>query len=363
MFNHRKGNGDIEMKKILLCALLLISLNVIGQISPVMPCRVATLTTAFGQNIPQGTEVYCISDSTKWTAITNVASASTLTTAASSFYPTVIRVTGTLPVVVTGSAGKMLISTNMATTSLPGLLSAADKLKINGITTVNNGILSMNVSATGLTGSQSFTANQATNATFSISLTSGYTIPSNASIANWNTAYTDRMKWDGGATGLVASTGRTSLGLGTIATYAAGDYSVSSHTHATYVPYTGASSNVTLGNYTITAGNFILNSDLRLKKNIKGLSNSDLWTAEKIDFHKYSFIGDSTNATRYGVIAQEIEKYFPELITKDKNGIKSVSYIDLLILIVAQQKNAIFELENRVKKLEDENKSSHIYFF
>jgi len=34
---------------------------------------------------------------------------------------------------------------------------------------------------------------------------------------NWNTAYTDRMKWDGGATGLVAATGRTSLELGTAA--------------------------------------------------------------------------------------------------------------------------------------------------
>jgi hypothetical protein len=32
---------------------------------------------------------------------------------------------------------------------------------------------------------------------------------------NWNTAYDDRMKWDGGSTGLVAATGRSSLGLGT----------------------------------------------------------------------------------------------------------------------------------------------------
>jgi hypothetical protein len=33
---------------------------------------------------------------------------------------------------------------------------------------------------------------------------------------NWNTAYTDRLKWDGGSTGLVAATGRTSLGGTTI---------------------------------------------------------------------------------------------------------------------------------------------------
>jgi hypothetical protein len=33
---------------------------------------------------------------------------------------------------------------------------------------------------------------------------------------NWNTAYTDRLKWDGGDLGLVATTGRTSLGGTTV---------------------------------------------------------------------------------------------------------------------------------------------------
>jgi hypothetical protein len=35
---------------------------------------------------------------------------------------------------------------------------------------------------------------------------------------NWDTAYSQRLRWDGGATGLDAATGRTSLGLGTLAT-------------------------------------------------------------------------------------------------------------------------------------------------
>ncbi len=39
-------------------------------------------------------------------------------------------------------------------------------------------------------------------------------IPNNS--ANWNTAYTDRLKWDGGATGLTPATGRTSLGGTTV---------------------------------------------------------------------------------------------------------------------------------------------------
>jgi hypothetical protein len=51
---------------------------------------------------------------------------------------------------------------------------------------------------------------------------SWYSTTNNAT--NWDTAYTDRNKWDGGATGLVAATGRTSLGLGTAATTNSTDY-------------------------------------------------------------------------------------------------------------------------------------------
>ena len=51
-------------------------------------------------------------------------------------------------------------------------------------------------------------------------------------VGQWNTAYTDRNKWDGGSTGLTASTGRASLGLGTAATAAATAFATSGHNHA-----------------------------------------------------------------------------------------------------------------------------------
>jgi hypothetical protein len=54
--------------------------------------------------------------------------------------------------------------------------------------------------------------------TLALTFTAGYSMPTTSSQTNWDTAYTDRLKWDGGATGLTASTGRTSLGLGSLAT-------------------------------------------------------------------------------------------------------------------------------------------------
>ena len=65
-----------------------------------------------------------------------------------------------------------------------------------------------------------------------------------SSATNWNTAYTDRLKWDGGATGLVAATGRTSLGLDigiNVQAYNATLDNVAAGT------YTGSSSITTLG--------------------------------------------------------------------------------------------------------------------
>ena len=55
-----------------------------------------------------------------------------------------------------------------------------------------------------------------TSGTLAITLTSGYSIPTTASQTNWDSAYTQRLQWDGGSTNLVAATGRTSLGATTV---------------------------------------------------------------------------------------------------------------------------------------------------
>lgn len=74
-----------------------------------------------------------------------------------------------------------------------------------GIGTTDPGIYQLYVSGGDIYGSGSLTVASTITA-------------SGGGSGNWNTAYTDRMKWDGGATGLSSSTGRTSLGLGSLAT-------------------------------------------------------------------------------------------------------------------------------------------------
>jgi hypothetical protein len=52
-----------------------------------------------------------------------------------------------------------------------------------------------------------------TSGTLALTLTAGYSIPTTAKQSEWDTGYAERLKWDGGASGLNAATARTSLGL------------------------------------------------------------------------------------------------------------------------------------------------------
>jgi|688.fasta_scaffold25293_3 hypothetical protein len=55
-----------------------------------------------------------------------------------------------------------------------------------------------------------------TSGTLALTLSAGYSIPTNANQTNWTTAYTQTQQWNGGSTNLVSATGRTSLGGTTV---------------------------------------------------------------------------------------------------------------------------------------------------
>ena len=88
----------------------------------------------------------------------------------------------------------------------------------------------------------------------------------------------------------------------------------------------------------ITATNFILSSDKALKDNIKEIDT------KHVDVEWKNFeLKSEPGVKRSGVIAQELEEKHPEFVRTDKDGLKSVAYIDLLITKIA-------ELEARLEK-------------
>jgi len=102
----------------------------------------------------------------------------------------------------------------------------------------------------------------------------------------------------------------------------------------------GPTTNVTNINVagTATATNFILSSDETLKDKIKDIETKHI----NVEWKNFELISEP-GVKRSGVIAQELEEKHPEFVRTDKDGLKSVAYIDLLITKIA-------ELEARLEK-------------
>jgi hypothetical protein len=92
-------------------------------------------------------------------------------------------------------------------------------------------------------------------------------------------------------------------------------------------------------------GNITANSDLTLKKNLTIIDNA---VDKLMQLNGYAYQWKEDDSHQYGVIAQEVEKILPYAVSTGTDGIKGVSYnqiIPVLIEAVKEQKTKIENLE------------------
>ena len=94
---------------------------------------------------------------------------------------------------------------------------------------------------------------------------------------------------------------------------------------------------------TTIAGDLNINSDARLKANIVSLG-STLSKLLKIDGKSYTMKKDENKKQKIGLLAQDIEKVFPELVS-ESHGVKSVNYQGLVPILI----NALKEQDEKMK--------------
>ena len=132
-----------------------------------------------------------------------------------------------------------------------------------------------------------------------------------------------------------------------------------SHTHS-YLPLSGgtltnsltiSTGNITVSNGSVTAkGGFFDTSDARLK-NIKNEIDLDkcLEVMEKCQTILYTLKDDDRE--QVGIIAQEIEQYFPEVVLTDEEGYKSVDYSRLTVLCMRVLRYVLDEIKDIKAKI------------
>ena len=113
---------------------------------------------------------------------------------------------------------------------------------------------------------------------------------------------------------------------------------------------------MTLASGSLTvAGDIILSSDARLKSNIVTLGPT-LISLMQLDAKRYTMKADKEQKQKIGLLAQEVQKVFPELVSEDKNGMLAVNYqalVPVLINALKEQEEQFQNQEASLIELED----------
>lgn len=89
-------------------------------------------------------------------------------------------------------------------------------------------------------------------------------------------------------------------------------------------------------------------SDMRLKTNIAPFSVSSLSAIRNLKGYHYNWLDPKRSQNKQtGLIAQEVEKYFPLLVNTDKDGYKAVNYTGLIPHLI----EAVKELDKRTEEV------------
>ena len=128
---------------------------------------------------------------------------------------------------------------------------------------------------------------------------------------------------------------------------------------------------------TITAASFISPSDIRIKQNIEALNencragstlenvlNMNVVKYNYTDFHKYERSDtaatdyreqarDITSDTHYGLIAQELQTIYPDLVKEGQDGYLGINYVELVPILIRSIQELKAELDEVRASSED----------
>lgn len=126
--------------------------------------------------------------------------------------------------------------------------------------------------------------------------------------------------------------------------------------HSLAINRTDPTAMLEVGGSILATGTITQSSDERLKKDVTKLTGS-LDKLSQIRGVRYKWIDPSKHnddsGDQIGVIAQEIEKVFPEAVREDKEGIKSVSYGDLIAPLIEAIKELKLITESQQREIEE----------
>jgi hypothetical protein len=88
-----------------------------------------------------------------------------------------------------------------------------------------------------------------------------------------------------------------------------------------------------------TSSGSLSGSDKRLKDNIQILSQDEKDKILKLEPSSYILKSESDKKRHYGLIAQDVENVYPNIVENSPNGMKSLNYSELIPITIANIKD------------------------
>ena len=92
-------------------------------------------------------------------------------------------------------------------------------------------------------------------------------------------------------------------------------------------------------------GSIYNTSDKNHKEEIEPISESKIENLFDLEPVEYKLKSDTKNKKHYGLIAQDVEEIYPELISDSNLGFKTVNYMELIPLLLLKMKNMQKEID------------------
>ena len=190
-----------------------------------------------------------------------------------------------------------------------------------------------------------------TTASGNYSTAMGYITTASGVIATAMGAYTTSSDWASTVIGQYNSSGSSATSATSFSTaapaFVIGNGTASDNkSDAFKVLFNG---DTTVSNDLTVSGDVVISSDARLKANIISLG-ATLSKLLLIDGKSYTMKKDGKQ--KIGVLAQDIQKVFPELVSSDDNDMLTVNYQGLVPVLI----NALKEQDKKFKDQEDKMK-------
>ena len=112
-----------------------------------------------------------------------------------------------------------------------------------------------------------------------------------------------------------------------------------------------------VNSFTISPTGAFSSSDVRLKEDIDEIPQA-LERISMVNGQRYTFINDKKQQAHYGVIAQDLQKIFPELVHENEAGYLSVNYLELIPVLIEALKTQQATIDELSSALEQGSQSN-----